>query len=508
MALVEYGPFRPDVVGVNRPILVDVINAFPTPGGYRPVGSLASVTQPLPNNEVCIGAASFLDVLGSGLTIAGSAVALYELQSDGTWRDVTRTSSAYATVEGNRWRFVQYGDFVIATNFDDVIQELDLLALEAAPTTELFIDLAGSPPRARYMTVIGTQLQLGNVATGPAPADQFPRQVNWSEINNQRGWEPAVNSAGLQDFEDGGPIQALIGGDVSFVVQTKGMRRQIARPESELIFQFDKIENERGTLSPDSVIHHGRSFFYLGRTGFFRFDIDANRSTQVGADKVDRFFRGNQRTGTNLLVYAAIDPINHYVFWSYISTDNSGTVPDRIIGLDFINGEWGKANITVTSFLEFITEKVDLDSLGQFSPQDGEVGGMEGLVFSLDSDFWAGGAIILGVFGTDNKMSNLTGPLLEATFETGDFQPVDQSRAFVSGVSPIVESEKAFVAVSAREKLSDKVVFKTEESVNSFGLAPAHASGRYLRARTRIPAAETWFLSQGIDPEIQSDGVR
>jgi len=65
-----------------------------------------------------------------------------------------------------------------------------------------------------------------------------------------------------------------------------------------------------------------------------------------------------------------------------------------------------------------------------------------------------------------------------------------------------------FASVGFRERLGDKIQFTKEESLESTGVISLAASGKYMRARIRIPSAVDWFLAQGIDPIISADGGR
>ena len=199
MAIINFGPFRPDVEGVDRNIMVDVVNVTPALGGFRPVGSLASTTDALIGP--CIGSASFLDETGSGITFAGTTTGLFRLADDKSWIDVTKIGGPYTTAAGERWHFAQYGTLGIATNFSDPPQKIDL-----TNPTAVFEDLGGTPPNARYVAVVGSFLEFGNLSDAGG-VNVFPSRVKWSGLNDAEEWQPTINSSGLQDFLDGGPVQ-------------------------------------------------------------------------------------------------------------------------------------------------------------------------------------------------------------------------------------------------------------------------------------------------------------
>ena len=493
MARIDFGPWRPDAEGVDRNILVDVVNTVPTLGGFRPVGNIAANSVALPDK--CIGSASFLDETGSGITFAGTAAGLFRLASDRTWTDVTNAGGAYTTGSGERWNFAQFGTLGIATNFTDPPQKIDL-----TDPVGVFEDLGGNPPHARYVAVVASFLEFGNLSDAGA-VNVFPSKVQWSGLNDAEGWTAGVNSSGEQTFLDGGPVQGLVGGDVGYAFQSQGIQRQIFVPASDLIFQFDKVETERGLLAPGSLQHIAREIYFLDRNGFYIFDIRSNSSKAIGVDKVDVFFNGNKRSNTDLLINSAFDPVNHFVFWSYVSDDTVGIIPDRVLVYNWETKEFGKVNLKTTAFVQYITERVSLDALDPF-------GTMETLQFSLDSPFWSGGNVILGVFGSDDKLSNLTGPFLEAQFETPDAQLNQSGRSYISGITPVINANQVFAKIGFRERLGDTIQFTAEEEMESTGEVPVVASGRYLRARLRIPTTVAWNLAQGVDPIVSQDGGR
>ncbi len=495
MPRIDFGPFRPDVQGVDRNVMVNVINVVPTVAGFRPVGNLArNSVEPLPTGD-CIGSASFLDETGSGATYAGTLTRLYKLAPDKTWTDVTNVGGDYTTTTGERWRFAQFGTLGLATNFADPVQKIDLTDPAA-----VWEDLGGSPPRARYINVIGDFVELGNLSDASGLV-LFPQRVQWSELNNAEGWVPGVNSSGLQDFPDGGPVRNIIGGDTGFIFQSEGIQRQIFTPASDLVFQFDKIVTDRGLLAPDSITHIAQEVYFLDRNGFYIFDISSNKTRAIGVDKVDAFFNSDKRVGTDSLIQSAFDPVNHFVFWSYVSNDNVTSIPDRILVYNWETKEFGKVHLRTHAFVQYITERFSLDELDVF-------GTMETLLFSLDSPFWSGGNTILGIYGDDDFLSGLTGNILEATFETSDGQLTPDGRSHLSGVTPIINASQIFARAGFREKISDVVTFTPEEALESTGQIPLNASGRYMRLKFRIPASIGWNLAQGFDPVIHVDGFR
>lgn len=489
MVAVNFGPFRPDAAAVNTGFLQDVTGAFPSTTGYRPVSQLQPVTNALSSDP--LGAAVPLSTAGAGIPFAGTSTALFRLNADGvTWDDVTRTSGgAYDTPIGQRWRFVQFGDLLIAVNSNDVPQKSDLTS------GTNFEALGGTPPTPTYIAVVADSfVVMGNLVGNT-------NRIQWSAVGDAEGWTVGTNSSDFQDFFFGGPIRGLVGGEVGYIFQASQITRMLFVPGSPFIFQFDVVESERGLFAPNSLTQVGQSVFFLNKDGFYQLDTGGGRTTPIGVQKIDRFFLEDFRPGTEASIQGIVDPVGRRVFWAYISRDNVGTVPDRVIIYDWSIQEWSKDDISVLGFVEFITQTVSLDNLDPF-------GTMETLPFPLDSPFWEGGASILGVFGTDRRLAHFTGDNRAATFETSDFEIADGQHVYVSGIEPVVDTNSATVSVAVRRQQGDTITFGPDEATADNGIAPQHAEGQFARTRVKIPSGTLWTRAQGINPVLVPAGTR
>lgn len=492
MTIVPFGPWRPDSAQVSVPAVVDARNVVAVASGYKPFNDLSPATEAVPGTV--LGAGVALTDSGGGVTFAGTQTGLFRLAADGSWTDVTRTAGGtYGTPAGERWRFAQFGGLAIATNFNDDVQKLD------PNTGGQFQALGGTPFRARYITVIGDFVVIANLFDQASLSARASR-VQWSDIGDAEGWEAGTGLADFQDFESGGPIQQIIGGELGYVFQRRAITRMTFVPGSPAIFQFDEVERDRGLAAPNALIRVGRDVFYLGLDGFYRFDVGSGRSLSIGAEKVDRFFLSDRRPGTDTSVLGAADPLNHLAIWAYVSRDNPGAVPDRCIIYNWAIGEWSLADTATVAFVDFITQGQTLEDLDEF-------GALDTLAFSLDSPFWAGGNTILGVFGPDGRLSHFTGGSLPATLETTDYQNIPAGRAYVSGVRPLIDTDRASVRIGVRERLGDPVSFGPASAMESTGECPVHRSGRYNRLRLEVPANATWTLTEGFEPIVSADGA-
>ena len=83
-----------------------------------------------------------------------------------------------------------------------------------------------------------------------------------------------------------------------------------------------------------------------------------------------------------------------------------------------------------------------------------------------------------------------------------------RNRHLITGTRPHIDSTAVTVEIAARERDGDTVSFNSAESLETTGVAPAWASGNYIRARIRVPAASTWTLAKGIETDSVPAGVQ
>lgn len=484
--MITFGPvWHPDIAAINTPVCIEARNVLPGPSAFRPVRSPVTTTNAL--NGVCRGAAIVLKNDGSTVQFAASPDKLYKLTAS-TFTDVSRTvGGAYLTVPGERMRFITFGQTIIATNGQDVPQVFD------TTSSTNFTALPGSPPLARYIETVRDFVVLGAL-TGNE------KRIHWSGLANSNFWTPGTQSCDYQDFNSGGPIRGLLGGSVGYVFQQQRITRMTfvpgnttGTPGGGLIFQFDEVQGQKGLAAPNSLVRVGDVAYYYSTDGFYKFDMNSGQQIPIGTNKWRRFFLNDIRSGTELNMLGAADPVNPIVFWPYISRDNSGLVPDRVLIYDWSLDEATFADITVEAVATWLTTGVTLDTMNSF-------GTMETLPYSLDSPFWRGGSALLALFGIDHKLAFLQGPNLAARVTTADGQGA--GRSFISGTRPMVDASGVTVALALRERDADAITYAAAERMEDTGVCPAHISGNLGRAQIVIPAGQTWTLLKGIDDMI------
>jgi hypothetical protein len=129
---------------------------------------------------------------------------------------------------------------------------------------------------------------------------------------------------------------------------------------------------------------------------------------------------------------------------------------------------------------------------------------LDALPFSLDSRAWTGaGRLLLGGFSTANRAGFFSGQPMAAIVDTGEAQLIEGSRALVRGLRPLADGASPSVALGHRNRSAEDIQWSPDVSQNSLGICPQRASGRYFRARIKMPAGQSWTHLQGVD-EIEA----
>lgn len=539
--MIPFGPWHPDKAGINVQAVTEAVNALPEVNGFRPLPSLQAgsgqvganfltdaagnrlidgtgalitgedggtsdsylveadgdtitdaagnriVVEGTPTATTCLGAAVVFDADGDVYTFSGDEAALYQLDQQGEWLDVTRTSGGrYSAGSGERWQFGFAGGLVVACTIGDDPQKFLL------GTSSNFTALGGMPPRARYIATVRDFVVLGGLSGNE-------RTVHWSGLANAEHWTPGTQSCDSQTFQNGGPVRGLIGGETGYVFQADRIQRMAYAPGSAEIFQFDEVEGGRGLAAPYSLVKLGNDAFYLASDGFYRFSLTAAQSTPLGVGKWAKWFTRDVKPGTETQVIGGIDPVKRYIIWAYNSLDNVTTTLNRCLIYDWSIDEACYADVTVTTLAQILTQGITLDTMDSY-------GSLDELPFSLDSPAWRGGASLLAVFPTDNTMSFFNGTPMAATFTTND--GAAPKRVLIKGLRPHIDTRNVSIALAPREAEGDTVAYLDPETMADTGEVPAWGSGFVARARVTVTEGAIWTKITGLDTNAGPLGRR
>jgi hypothetical protein len=487
MPLLPWGDYKPDVSDYEGSASRNVLNVTPRGDGYGPFPSFSAYTSALP--ATCRGAFYALKSDGSVITFAGTSTKLYQLNnSNFSWTDVSLGASTYSALSSNaQWQFAQFGNLVFATQANAVLQVFDLSSSSA------FANCAGSPPQAAYISVVGRFLVLSGLLSNPY-------RIQWSGLNATTTWTSGTNSSDFQDFPDGGIVRGVAGGEYGIIFQDQAIRRMSFVPGSPIIFQIDRITQDKGLFAPYSVIRAGEKIFFYAGQGFHKIE-PGGVPEQIGREKVDRTFLADLDKGNLQLFMGAADPRSTKVYWAYRSANGVNPANyDKIIGYDYLLERFFPVSVTGEYLVGISQTGLTLENLDTISSS------LDALTLSLDSYATAVQPQI-AQFNNTHVLGFFAGTNLEATLESAE-QGTDENRLTIRGFRPITDAATLYGSASYRDNPSATATAGTEVLVNvRTGRCDMMRDTRYSRFKVRIPAATTWTFSAGVVPDITTNGT-
>lgn len=490
MPVLPFSEYRPDVSDYRGQYSKDILNVLPQADGYGPFAKLVAAFDALPSR--CRGLFYARKADGSVATFAGTLNRLYMLDNtDLSWTDVSDSGAAYSDLSStHNWEFRQFNNLVLATQQNEVLQVFDLTS-----STE-FEPVAGSPPQAAHLAIVNRFIVLSGLASPNAT------RIQWSGFNDTEEWTSGVNQSDFQDLPDGGRVYRVAGGEMGVIFQEGSIRRLVYAPGSPYVFGIDRISSEDGLLAPYAMVEAGDRIFYPSPQGF-KMLTPGGYPQPIGKERVDRTFLADYDADHPEFFIGAHDPTRQTVFWAYKSNDSAASAFDTILCYDWGIDRWTKISLSgqyITSLARpgLTLENIDsvygsnIDTLTEPSSFD---------------DISLGGRLRLAAANTDNEVGFFTGENLEATLITSE-QGDDQRRFRVRGMRPVTDATDAACSTLLRETIQGNATVTDESTINAVGVCQQNATGRYLRAKMRIPEGSEWSYATGVEPDVAPVGRR
>lgn len=485
--MIPFAPWAPDAADLNTKVTKNISGVLPATNGYAPWKTFNTYSNAVAAAPLGAGFTRKKD--GTRQSWTGTTTTLRKLNTSTlAWDDVSRTSGgAYACSSSDRWNFIEFGTNLIAHNINDATQYIDI---EAGTN---FAALSGSPPQAKFGAVVKDFVMLANIST-------LPQRIVWCGINNITQWTAGSNQSDVQDFPDGGPITAIVGGETGFVFQEDAVRR-LTYVGSPIIFQVDKIEEKRGCRAPFSVVSVGPTVYYLSPEGFVALNV-AGQSAPIGSQVLNEWFLEDVNLSAMNQIRGVSDPRKTRVFWIYRS--NSATQYfDTVLCYDYGVNRWSMTRINLSEITISATAGYTLESLDALGFT------LDTLPFSLDDDSLRGDVPQVGLFDTSFRLGFFSGDNQEAILETAEFETFPGRRSFVRGVRLLADASTVYARLGERSLPYSTVTYTPEAAPSSAtAWVPFRADSRYHRVKCRIPEGTTWTKAIGIDVNARPSGAR
>ena len=477
---IQYGEWLPDQPSVGNACKT-ATNVIPHGAGYSAVRALTPANEPLAGR--CLAAMSCRGSNGTIYTFAADASKLY-LQSSTEWEDVSQ-DGGYSAID---WEFAKYGERIIAVQTLAAPQYYDL------GSSEKFADLPGSPPLAKHVAIVRDFVVLGNITE---EAIDRTSKIAWSGFNTSEVWGSDI--ATQTDFQellgDGGRIMRIVGGSYGVIFQENSIWR-MDYSGAPTIFELNEVETERGTPASKSVCWLGRTIYYWGHDGFYRFNGQA--SEPIGHEKIDNYLRGDLDVSRIDYFIGAADRANGLIFWMYPSLDNGA---QKIVVYNWKVNRWALIDQSPEMIFQYFSAGYTLDSL------DDILTDIDSDSIPVDSQVYNGGQIFLGAFNQDHKLATFSGDWLVAEMETGDIASANGTALFIARARSQVESSSyESIEFCGRDNLVQDIEYGDDVLANDYGEFSLLKAARYSRIKHRVAGNATHLM--GIEIEYREAGRR
>ena len=461
----------------NAGSLNDAKNVFPVGIGYGAFPSAVDFSNSASENINNIFVAKF----GANVEVfAGGATKLFKL--DIATLNLTDVSNVSGYGGNGTWKFEQFGNVVLACNDTQKIQAWTI------GVSSTFADVAAAAPIAKDIAVIRDFVFAGNLLGGTEPD-----KVQWSDINDETDWvSGATSQSDFQIIPDGGNVQAITGGEFGVVLLEKSVVR-CSYVGSPLFWQFDTISSGLGCLEGNSVARYGNITFFIADDGFY--STDGQTVTNIGLEKVDRWFFSRVDLTQINTISVAIDPVKNLVVWNYADVDGNR----RIIIYNWQLGKWSRAETTsdVVGTIATLGETLEtLESALGYTDIDT-------IPASLDSRLFIGGKFLFAGAKQD-KIAVFTGESITPQLITTDVEVGYNSVATLA--RPQIDNGTAQVAVASRRELDDTIGFSAFVPATTEGRCSLRSAGRYHRFN--VQPTGSWTTAMAVDVDIKPQGNR
>lgn len=494
-----FGEWLPDLGNYNNPGALTVLNCVPQADRYKPFAEPMESTDALPDK--CIGRFKYRDADGNTITFAGTATGIYRL--DGTsWVDVTRLNGAgpaklpYTGSADTFWVFLNFGNLIIATNYNDDIQCFDT----SADTN--FSRMSATAPRCRHMAILNNYLVCVDIEDSDGTT---PFRVRWGPIANPKGdWTvaPTTTGADFQDIYGGDYSNVFVGdmGDYGIIVQGKALWRMDYVGGTD-IFDIHKIEGGRGSLLTRSCIINVGVLYFLDEDGFYSYNGTTEAS--IGQDKIDKYFYSQFDENYDYNLNCEVDPLRKNILWSMPDKSANGGLPNYFYCFNWSSNRWTLIQQECEILFSFLTSGYTMESLSVLYPD------LDTLPYSLDSRIWSGGKTVLGCFTSNHKLAAFAGQNKTATIGTMEVRINDNGESLLRSLIPYVEGGTITARAGYRNIINEDVQWTPFIAQNSVtGECDILKRGVYHRAEFQI--SDDWSIATAFavrSPNIVNSNV-
>lgn len=412
-------------------------------------------------------------------------------------------SVGYNMNPGDRWRFVQYGNLQLATNFNDEIQSFDVSNVAGS-----FVDLTYAP-QAKFIARIRDFVMLGYVVEDPD--GEVPYRLRWHGLNPATGlpdideWTISLETrSDFQDVPDVGEMTGLTGGRFGIALFRKG----IARIDfgGQFLFEPHVVDNNIGCMVPGSVVQYGAETFFWSDEGIFK--TAGGPAQPIGTERVNRYLTDRLDLARFDDVWAYPDYGRGIIVWTLPVTDES---PTRLLVYRPALDRFSVVEVDVDSLGPVVSFGLDLDDDTEFPDLDTDPRNLD------DPALWTSGVLGLGAqienddaeydYGENSgDVLTFSGTPLEGVLEWAEMEPGDGLRFALTHGLVYHDGGTAQMEIRSRERVTDDLTSSGAMSAQSDGWFRFRRVGRFHRVRLRM--TDDWRNVRGLDIRGERLGMR
>lgn len=499
-----FGPWAPDESGLNTRdqsnalLLATCQNVYPNiPGrGYSPIPSLAVFQTGAGLPAPCVGAFTARTSSGAYVMFAGTATGLYKYNaSTSAWDSYTRlVGGAYSVPIGDYWSWTQFGSKVIACNFNDNPQTIDV---DTGAVN--FTDLGGSPPKARYVGAVGDFVFLACLSSNP-------RMVMNGAFDSTTGWTLGTNLCDQQELPDGDRITGFSGGEFGYVMQEHAIRRAIFQPGYDQAFRFERVERERGAAGNYSAVGVRDTIYFYSSDGFYSYGPQGLRP--IGHHRVNNWWTAHSDTNRIGSIYGFSDQTGPRIFWCGFASSTS-TILDVGLIYDWDIDQWSSTNQAAQFFGRGATAGTTLEALDVYGNID------SGLIpYPFDSPIWQGGLPVILAINSSGKLCFLNGTNPQnAQIVTAPIQLNAGARTVMEDFQPlgVFNNGAVTMRVGRQERTQDLPSYTALLSPSTLtGIIRQRAAARIHAIEMNISQSSgtLWEHAIGVNVRVDNGGDR
>lgn len=400
--------------------LVKATNILPVTGAYYPVKDKVIYLPYFPTSlsgGIPVKGACFQSLANENhYNILATTRHLYGFDKSGARMLTRETISPFQQYTGVSWDFAQYGNWIIATNLADEVQVLKSID---NPTLR-FVNIGSAKcPRAKYCLVDHGYLILAYLSYN---SQLYYNQIMWSGQELPESWDydnptHLDTGADVQDFPDmDGVITGLAKVGAGWAIFAENSITTAVFSGGSYTFSFNNnVVKNVGCFYPGSLISIGELVFFWSRDSIWEFSQSGVR--EIGQN-IKRTLFGSLDTSSSLKIQAIPDLSRNMIHWIYVT--NSSLYPNMVLNYNYLDGRFTQTEISCYAAMRGITGGTVSDQLNSANGYPN----IDNLHYIIDS-LNAGSQFETIIFDTDGYIKNLSGNILKADIQTGEFGDVE-----------------------------------------------------------------------------------